>query len=173
MRIESVGKKILQLCTYFKNDSLPLVGTFNSERVMLLSLLLLLLHPPPLTASHSSSFAWHLLRVLQSSTLVSMVAAVASRPTDRVGRGGRKSPKWPDLGARWPLASASGLDAFIERAPRVGRSHGRQLLGIQGQGHLVSPPAWSGWRTIVKWRVWRTADCGFGWTLLRASFCLV
>lgn len=52
MRIESVGKKpnqpTLQLCTYFKNDSLPLVGTFNSERVMLLFLLLLLSHPPPL-----------------------------------------------------------------------------------------------------------------------------
>lgn len=47
MLFASVGKKYCSFALYFKNDSLPLVGTFNSELVMLLSLLLLLLHPSP------------------------------------------------------------------------------------------------------------------------------
>ena len=119
MRIESVGKKYCSFAlTYFKNDSLPLVGTFNSEHVMLLSLLLLLLHPPPLATSHSSCFAWHLLRVLQSSALVSMVAAVASGPADRVGRGARKSPKWPDSGAPRPFALGRRAGMRSERVPQ-------------------------------------------------------
>lgn len=46
LRAQKKKPSILQLCTHFQNDSLPLVGTFNSERVMLLSLLLFL-QPPP------------------------------------------------------------------------------------------------------------------------------
>lgn len=51
----SKGKK--KSCSFalcFRNDSLPLVGTFHSECVMLVSLLLLLLllHPPPSPHSH-------------------------------------------------------------------------------------------------------------------------
>jgi len=56
MCAESTKKKpsILQLCTHFQNDSLPLVGTFNSERVMLLSLLLFLQPPPSPRRIHLS-----------------------------------------------------------------------------------------------------------------------
>jgi len=142
MRVENVGKKkILQLCTYFRNDSLPLVGTFNSERVMLLSLLLLLLHPPP------SCIAFILLCVTSAPCAAEQhfgfYGSCCSQWTCGPAREMRKKkPKVAGFGCATAVGPRPvGWDVFREGAPRVGRSHGQQLLGHPGPGACAFSPS--------------------------------
>lgn len=124
---------ILQLCTYFQNDSLPLVGTFNSECVMLLSLLLFL-QPPP------SPRSIHLARCDICSMCFRFYGSCCSQglvdPTEEEkARGGQ-------VWVPGYLFSVSEPGS-IGHAPGVARFHGRQWSRARSICFLLRWVWWS------------------------------
>lgn len=143
--LRAAGKKSCSFALYFRNDSLPLVGTFHSECVMLLSFSSSsssCIHPPPhipIPAAPCVTSA-----PCAAEQHFGFYGSCCSHWTHGLGgRGGKKMLKVAKFRCRMSILSWSeGWDVLGEAVPRAGP---RTI-----QDHHLPSPEKSACRSAVK-----------------------